>query len=125
MPLYKALICGDRKTKMMYSRIVIREIRKLKKKHGVTNLLIIEGGANGVDTIAGYYGKLENVHVAEIPALWDTRGRGAGPQRNKVMAALEPDEVIGIHSDISESKGTKDMLKLAESLGIPTRLVDR
>lgn len=122
--LYKVLICGDRNYKPKYGRIVRREIRKLKEEHGPTRLLLIVGGAPGVDSLVKQIGNQENVHVAEIDALWDTRNRGAGPQRNTVMASLYPHEVIGIHVKISESRGTKNMLDLADEHGIPWKLVE-
>lgn len=121
--LYKVLICGDRNRKPYYKQMVRREIRRLKEEHGSTRLLLIAGGAPGVDTLVKEIGKEENVHVAEIDALWDTRNRGAGSQRNIVMASLYPHEIIGIHSEISDSRGTKGMLDLAEEHGIPWKLV--
>jgi len=41
------------------------------------------------------------------------------------MLGLQPDELIAFHIDIKNSKGTKDMVKQAEKLGIPTRVVRR
>lgn len=119
----KVLICGDRTWKPSYARIVSREVKKLAQKYGVKDLLMIEGGAPGVDTLVGLACEKQNVHCAEIKALWKTRGKSAGPQRNEIMAALEPNEVIGIHDDIDSSSGTANMLKLADSLGIKTRLI--
>jgi hypothetical protein len=121
--MHVVLICGDRNWKEGYARIVKREIRSLVKAHGTKDLLLIEGGAPGVDSLVKLAGHKQNVHVAEIDALWETRGKGAGPQRNKMMAALKPDEVIAIHDNIAESVGTASMLKIAERSGIPWRLV--
>jgi hypothetical protein len=123
--IYKVLICGDRNWSEEYAYVVKREIRKLARKHGTINLLLIEGGAPGVDSLVKLAGNKANVHVAEIEALWKMRRRSAGPQRNRIMAGLKPDEVIGIHFNIEESVGTRDMLKLAKELGIPNRLVTK
>ncbi len=123
--LYVVLICGDRNFHDVYSKIVKREIGKLVKKHGTKNLVILEGGAPGVDTLAGLAATRANVHVAQVDALWNTRHNSAGPQRNKIMALLGPDEVIGVHMNFKESVGTKGMLDLAEKMGIPWRLVSR
>lgn len=122
--MYKVLICGDREWKKEYTIIVQREIKSLARAIGTDKLLIIEGGAPGVDSLAKLAAQKMNIHVAEVEALWDTRGRSAGPQRNKIMALLEPDEVIAIHSDISKSKGTVGMLAIAEVMEIPHRLVE-
>lgn len=121
--IYKVLICGDREWHKEYVYILNREIKSLVQEHGTTKLLIIEGGAPSVDSLAKIAAHKQNVHVAEIDALWKTRGGAAGPQRNKIMAALDPDEVIGIHRQIAQSVGTARMLEIAASLGIPYRLV--
>lgn len=121
--MYKVLMFGDRDwTK---HGPIQREIRKLVTKHGVTDLLVIVGGARGADTISGNLAKLSNIHVAVVDALWDTRHGSAGPQRNKIMAALEPHEGIGFHEDIDNSKGTLDMYKRLLAEGIPVRIVKR
>lgn len=122
--LYKVVICGDRNWKMAYAHAVRRVVKDLAEEHGKVNLLLIEGGAPGVDSLVKAAGHKVGVHVAEISALWSARGLSAGPQRNKMMAALEPDEVIGIHDNFEMSVGTKGMLDLAESLGIPWWLVE-
>lgn len=128
MKIHKVLICGDREYERngrSYGPAVRREIRRLAKTHGARNLLIIEGECAGVDSLSRRAAHNERIHVAGVWALWKGLGRSAGAQRNRIMAALEPDEVIGIHFAIEESKGTKLMLEIAEKLDIPCRLVER
>jgi hypothetical protein len=122
-PLYKVLMFGDRD--WTNSAAVRRELRKLIRRHGTQRLLIIEGECpyGGADLIARVEAERANVHVARIHALWQTRYRGAGPQRNTIMRLLEPDEGIGFHPDISKSKGTKNMAKQLDDAGIPYRIV--
>lgn len=119
--MYKVLICGDRNWKVSYAKVIRRVIDELVAEHGTKNLLIIEGGAPGVDSLVKLAAHKANIHVAEIEALWNVRGHSAGPQRNKVMAALDPNEIIGIHDSIKESVGTAGMLKIAKRRGIPYR----
>lgn len=121
--LHIVLFTGDRNWMKEYAPVVRREIFALTKKHGTKNLLIIEGGAPGIDSMVKLCAHKANVHVAEVEALWETRHRSAGGQRNVIMAALKPDEVIGIHRDITQSRGTADMLRIAKNLGIPHKLV--
>lgn len=123
--VHKVLFTGDRNWKTEYVVAAYREIAALIEEHGVDHLLLIEGGAPGVDSIVKLCAHRKNVHVAEVEALWDKRGRSAGPQRNKVMIWLEPDEVIGIHSNITKSKGTKDMIEIAKDNGIPYKVVKK
>lgn len=121
--LIKILICGDRNYKVRYSREVTRLIAKLVKQYGTRDLLVIEGGAPGVDSLAGLAARKANVHVAEIEALWQTRYNGAGPQRNEIMALLDPAWCYAIHENISESVGTARMLEICHRLGIPYTLI--
>ena len=123
MAIHKVLICGDRNWREEYPPVVKRVIRELVEKHGTKNLVVIEGGAPGVDTLSKIAAHKANVHVAEVEALWKIRKGGAGSQRNEIMKLLEPDEVIGIHVNFKESVGTADMLKRAKAAGIPTRKV--
>jgi len=102
-----------------------RELRALIEIHGVRDLVIIEGEcpSGGADLLARIEAEKLNIHVVRVPALWKTRYRGAGPQRNRIMRLLEPDEGIGFHADISKSSGTKDMAKQLKRAGIPYRIV--
>lgn len=119
------LISGDRQAKAKYVRILKREITKLIAQHGVGKLLILQGGAPGVDFLADKVATSLNVHTATVNALWKTRHASAGPQRNTVMLLLEPDECIAIHDEISESIGTANMITQCEGGGIPVRLFDK
>lgn len=121
--LRKFLICGDREWSRAYEDAVRAQVLRLREKHGPTKLLIIAGGAPGVDTLVSEICYDENVHCAVVRALWDTRKNGAGPQRNEIMKLMAPEEVIGIHHDFDDSRGTKDMLDRAEKAGIKTRRI--
>lgn len=120
--LHKVLITGDRNWSTFGP--IERYIKIQKKRWGTTNLLIIEGGAPGADLMSKICAHAESIHVAQVDALWDTRHRSAGMQRNEVMRLLEPHEVMGFHKDIKNSKGTKGMLKLALEADIPAFLFD-
>jgi hypothetical protein len=123
--LYKVLIFGARDWSEFGP--IRREIKKLIKKHGTDNLLIIEGECpnGGADVIARIIGHELSVHVAKVPALWETRYRSAGPQRNEITRLMDPDEAIGFHEDLRKSKGTKDMYKRLQRAGIPVRILTK
>lgn len=121
MKLYKVLMFGARDWTDPVP--IVEELKRLIEEHGVSNLLVIEGGADGADELAGRYATDWNIHTARVPALWKTRGRGAGPQRNAIMAALEPDEAIGFHENLFASKGTADMARRLDKAGIPYRIL--
>lgn len=113
MAMYKVLICGARDWDSPDA--IEREILMLVRRHGTQKLLVITGGATGADSLGASLARKHNIHVAEVMALWNTRYRGAGPQRNQVMLDLDPDEVIAFHKSIKASKGTKDMVSRARS----------
>lgn len=124
-PIYKALFCGDRN--WSDKRSIAREIRRLLlmcEARGFT-LVIIEGEAQGADILSRIIAENKNVHVCRVAALWATRHRFAGPQRNDIMLALEPHEVVAFHPDLAKSKGTKDMVKKARDKGIKTKVVKK
>lgn len=116
---YKALFCGDRN--WIRSAPIVARLNYLKRKHG-DRLIIIEGEAPGADIMSRMLAHERSIHVAGVWALWSTRHRGAGPQRNEAMTGLEPDEVNAYHDDLRKSKGTKHMVSTALKLGIPVNL---
>jgi hypothetical protein len=117
-PLFRVLICGDRDwNDWTRLREIIAQLPGRFPKH---EILIIEGGAIGADVMAREVAHEYNIHTAEVKALWNTRRKGAGPQRNDVMLAMEPDLVLGFHNRIRQSKGTRNMLNKSFKAGIPT-----
>lgn len=70
--------------------------------------LVIEGGAPGLDTLAGQIADELGLPHATMKANWPFYGRAAGPIRNRWMLDLDPDKVFAFHRDIRKSKGTKD-----------------
>lgn len=117
----RLLICGDRnwdKPKMI-ERIIDGFA------FGHNDLVIIEGCARGADKAACEHRPDDLTHE-HYPALWDEHGKAAGPIRNRQMLKEgQPDLVIAFHNDISTSKGTKDMVKIAKEAGLPTYVMAR
>ena len=116
----RVLICGDRN--WTDREKIKRRIIQLCLPPGST---IIHGGARGADVIAGEIGKSMGFEVIEFRADWEKYGKAAGPIRNKQMLDKgKPDLVIGFHSDIFKSKGTKNMLIQSQKRKISTQLVE-
>lgn len=119
--MFKLLVTGDRN---WASEGVVDHVLDLYvQAHGAKNILLIAGKARGLDTIAATLAKAKGIHVAEVEALWETYHRAAGPIRNGVMLAIDPDEVVAFHNDIENSKGTKHCYEAAIKRGINARLV--
>lgn len=112
----RVLVCGDRNWKDQST--IFEKLNDIHKHHTITT--IICGGCTGADFIAEKWA--ESVGVNEIlifPANWKTYGRSAGPIRNKRMIVEGiPDLVVAFHSDIENSKGTKNMVEQAKKSNI-------
>lgn len=107
------LICGGRNfgdmTRFKAAMSLFLETRKIT--------CVIQGGARGADLLAKFWAKENNIHMAEVNALW-SNGKGAGFDRNSVMLSLGVDYVIAFPG----GNGTADTVSKAEKMGIPVWL---
>lgn len=118
----KILICGDRNwTDKQRIKEVLR--KHLSHLSDPNEALIIHGAARGADSLGGKVAAELGCRVKTYPALWTRYGKGAGPIRNQHMLDCEhPDLCLAFHSNISESKGTADMLRRCRKAGVPSVL---
>ena len=77
--------------------------------------LIIEGGASGVDRIAGDYARENDIPLMVFPADWNKYGRAAGPIRNGEMAK-HGTHLLAFWD--GKSRGTKNMIETAKKHGL-------
>lgn len=133
----KILVTGDRNWTNAVS--VGHAILKVVEGFGETdpgNVTIVHGAARGADSIAGYAASMFDMVEKSYPAHWghtkdcppDCKrmvGRPAGVIRNQQMLDENPDIdiVLAFHPNLSESKGTKDMIKRVEKSGIEYHLI--
>jgi hypothetical protein len=110
----KILITGDRN---WTNRLEMSKVLS-KFSPGTT---IVNGGCRGADKMSTEIGKELGFDVIIVEADWRI-GRAAGPIRNQKMLDLKPDIVLAFHENLSESKGTKDMIKKAEKKGYEVRI---
>lgn len=110
----RVLVCGSRD---WTDREAVRSWMAKLQDYGYDT--IIEGEARGADTIAKEEAKLIGLNVIGIEADWARYGRAAGPIRNSQMLNMSPDLVLAFHSNMVESKGTKDTVVKAERMRIP------
>lgn len=92
-------------------------------------LTIISGTANGADTLGEQFAKEYNLNLIRMPADWKQFGKSAGFRRNIEMAkkAIEM-KLDGYNPHLiafwdGESKGTEQMISIAEKVGINTTIV--
>lgn len=82
---------------------------------------IVAGDATGADSLAISWAKCREVDSKVYPAGWDQHGSKAGPIRNQQMLEQEsPAAVIAFPG----SKGTRNMVGLAEKAGVRVIKVD-
>ena len=107
----KVLICGSRS--IMDESWIFEQIdafiRDYKLDMGA--LTIIEGGAKGVDSVAGKWAENHGVQKEVHKADWARYGRGAGHRRNADMV-LSADMVLILWDGIS--KGTWNDIDLCK-----------
>lgn len=77
-------------------------------------MLVITGGASGIDTIAFHKASKLGICNEVVEADWTTHGKVAGVIRNRKMLLLEPDVVWAFYPTSGITKGTKDMVSSAK-----------
>jgi hypothetical protein len=76
--------------------------------------VLIHGDARGADRLAASVAFDLGWEILSFPANWAEHHKAAGPIRNRKMYTEgNPDLVIAFHNDLNNSKGTKDMVKVA------------
>lgn len=85
---------------------------------------IISGHARGADSLGERYAQEHDIKCTVFPADWKKYGRAAGPIRNKKMLEYAMEQQAGLVAFWNgESKGTKNMISIAEKAGIEVKIV--
>jgi hypothetical protein len=131
----RILFCGSRD--LSSSWVIWGVLHKIKQDYGLKTV-ILHGGATGADAHAAYYADKLGFEVECFDTDWDhcdescyhkprTREDGApycpaaGPRRNREMLASGVDLVFAFtNKSLKDSKGTLDMVTIAEKAGVPT-----
>ena len=108
------LFCGSRH--WSDSQIIYADVFGLAK-----GSIVVHGDASGADRIAGaaarHYAAERELHVVEIPALWDAYGKSAGPKRNAAMLRACRIEFAFCYP--KDGPGTAGMMGLLRRANIP------
>lgn len=87
-------------------------------------VLIITGGARGVDTQADLCASILSYKTHVVHAEWDKYGKKAGPIRNiRMLEQYKPHLVLAFHNDLENSKGTKHCVNQARAREIEVEVV--
>ena len=99
--------------------------------YGFKDIVIIQGGAKGIDALGKKWAKTRNNLCVEFKADWEMHGKLAGPIRNQVMAeyACEEDmkySPLLLAFPSRTGKGTQDMIRkaLAKGMDIIVEYID-
>lgn len=101
----------------LFERAVTRFIQTILQGF---NVIIVEGEARGVDTMARKYAMLHGYDWEPFPADWVNLGKRAGFVRNHEMISISH---YGLGFWDGVSSGTGHSVSLCESKGIPYWIV--
>ena len=87
---------------------------------GRKNILIISGGAKGVDSIAVEHSKSKEIETKTFEANWTLYDKKAGFIRNTIMGDTCTEAIVFWDG---KSKGTKNMINILERMGKPYKLI--
>ena len=114
--MFRVVVCGSRD--YSDSTLIDRTLSAVSTKHA--DLVIVEGGARGADSMAGAWADQHGIDHEIYPADWSTYGKSAGFRRNAAMIASAPGGVVAFFTDPSApSRGTQHTVDLATKAGIP------
>jgi hypothetical protein len=113
----RVLVCGDREW-TDYTTIY-QALRDLKDQIEI----VIDGAARGADTLGNKAARALDLNWQRYPAEWTKYGNPAGPIRNRQMLEVgKPNLVLAFHPDLTQSKGTADMVTISRKAGIEVRI---
>ena len=92
----------------------------------IDEIEIVSGHARGADSLGERFAKTYGYPLKIFPADWDTYGKSAGVIRNEQMAkyASEADRGILVAFPLGESRGTRNMIKLAKQYELEVDVID-
>lgn len=116
------IIAGSRTfcTEAHYSLLIEKMDDLLRNVINVEPINIVSGAARGADQLGERYANARNFPVIRMPAQWDLYGKSAGYRRNADMAHIATHCVCFWDG---RSRGTKHMIDIATTKGLPTRVV--
>lgn len=83
-------------------------------------ITVVSGTARGADRLGEQYARNRGMQIQQYPAQWDVHGKSAGYKRNALMAD-NADALIACWD--GKSRGTKHMIDIARSKGLPVRIL--
>ena len=115
----RILVCGGRDFNDREAvALALKSYKPVPLATGVSDAIIIVGGAPGADTLAEEWADCFGVRKRVFLANWQKHGKAAGPIRNQQMIDEgKPDLVIAFPG----GRGTTDMVRRAKAAGIEVK----
>ena len=110
------IVAGSRN--YIYKDFVYEKLDEILKEY--KHVVIVEGGARGVDYLAKQYAIDRSIPYKEFKANWSLFGRSAGVLRNQEMAKYS-DVLIAFYNG---SRGTANMIKEAKKRNLKIHIVE-
>lgn len=109
----RVLVCGGRSFNDAKRLFAVLD----SYDHDLDFSMVIEGAADGADTLARTWAEAKQIPVRSFRADWKRHGKAAGPIRNeRMLREGRPDLVIAFPG----GAGTANMIGLARIAGVET-----
>lgn len=118
-PIFKVIVAGGRKFNN-YELLKRKLDNILSEKRKTHQIYIVSGMAQGADSLGERYANENGFNVLGFPAEWDLYGKSAGFKRNAEMAKVG-DALVAFWD--GESRGTKNMIELAQDKQLLVRII--
>lgn len=114
----RLMVCGSRN--IIDVEWIFQQINICVSENNFKDIILVEGEARGVDTIARTWADRHGYEVLKYPADWKTHGKSAGFIRNEVMVKA-CDFCLALWD--GESHGTRDSIDHCKRYGKPYKVV--
>lgn len=122
----RVIIAGSRKFNDYQKMLEVLDNLGIHLIDTIDPVEIVSGHASGADALGERFAKSYGYSLKIFPADWSTYGKAAGPIRNEEMAkyAAEADRGILVAFPVGESRGTRNMIKLAKQYGLEVEVIE-
>ena len=119
--MIKRVVIGGCRDYNNYNIFKIHVDHLLQNIRNEFSIVIVSGGASGVDAMAERYAKENSLPFELFEADWKRYGKSAGPKRNEQMVQVA-DYVIAFWD--FHSRGTKSLIEFTNQCNKPLRIKD-
>lgn len=129
------LVTGSRHAQYSHGKtwdLFTREMNKATKDWATSKILVVHGGARGIDALAARWCEQTGIEQRVFQANWSEHGKSAGPMRNHQMVDCvlfhrsrgAEVECLAFPAANTESRGTVNCIVTAKRAGIPTKKME-